>query len=297
VNANPFSVRTALEFVTRPRIGGRSEDIRPGTVFHYTGASAFDHIIRNGIFRATNFRYLDDPTEVQYGIDVVLERLEALRRRTVARLSKEFWKETAACVSTKTQLSEFYMCSFTRLEDDVGMWRAFGTGPARYALGFDSEPFAAIATRAGGWFTSIIYDRSRQESRLSDFVKDVAAILRRGSIKQSEVGEFAQLTSRHLGRFIMRFKSAKYQSEEESRIIIERPATNCEGISFDVSRGYLRPYISIPLALRNERIPLQTVWVLAPGRLDIAHRAAELAIQAAELPPIPVHKSTVPLVF
>jgi hypothetical protein len=119
VKTNSFSVRTALEDLTRPRISGRREDMRPGTVFHYTGASAFDHIIRDGIFRATNFRYLDDPTEVQYGIDVVLERLETLRRRTVAPLSKEFWKETATCVSAKTQLSEFYMCSFTRLEDDV----------------------------------------------------------------------------------------------------------------------------------------------------------------------------------
>src|SRR5436305_1025961 len=47
----------------------------PNTVYHYTTADGFVGIIREMTLRATNFSFLNDPSEVQYGKELAVQYL------------------------------------------------------------------------------------------------------------------------------------------------------------------------------------------------------------------------------
>lgn len=279
-----------------PGISFLREDLRPKELFHYTGAHAFEQIVRFASLRATNFRYLDDPTEVAYGLQLIEPELQDAYGETSRAMMRAFWGQTLDNVRASA-LSDFYVCCFSGMEDDVSQWRAFGTGAARYSLGFDSDIFYAAAKRIDGRFERVVYKRSRQTEKIRDVIEKARLFLSRRRFTQSHAEQLAAVTARHLVRHITQFKSPKYAGEKEWRIVIEKPASSSDGVSFDSSRGYLRPYISVPLAEPEQPLPLTSVWVLAPGRNETASKAAALVLNAGGVKNIDPRPSTVPLAF
>ncbi|MEA2239177.1 MAG: hypothetical protein QOC81_3901 [Thermoanaerobaculia bacterium] len=279
-----------------PGISGRKEDLRPPELFHYTSAVGFEQILRCRFLRATNFRFLDDPSEVSYGLDLVIPKLKTQGDGATRPLVKKFWRWTTDNVAAAA-LSDFYVCCFSSMEDDVSQWRAFGGGPVRYALGFDSEEFYGLAKSVSGRFASVVYKGNRQTERIDRFIEKASGFLAAHRFAASDVEPFATIAARHFVGLMTRFKSPKYEAEREARIIVEKSSAYAEGIAFDASRGFLRPYIAVPLAKPDATIPLVSVWVLAPGRGDSALKAAALVLEAAEIRGITPQLSTVPIAF
>jgi hypothetical protein len=279
----------------RPTISFVQENLRPPELFHYTGAYAFEQIVTCGKLRATNFRYLDDPTEVAYGLELLQPELEQASDTSRSAL-RAFWQRTSASVAASA-LSDFYVCCFSGMEDDVSQWRAFGAGAARYAIGFDSDSFYDVASRAGGRFDRVVYKRNKQLDEIRRVIDKARLFLARRRITSAHVEQLAAVAARHLVRHITRFKSPKYAAEKEWRIVVEKPASASDGVSFDSSRGYLRPYISLALAGAEQPLPLLSVWVLAPGRSDSAVKAASLVLNAAKIRDVYARPSAVPLAF
>jgi hypothetical protein len=249
--------------------------------------------VRTKTLRATNFRFLDDPTEINYGLELVRKRIEAARGRTQANRARQFWKRVDT-VLANVSLSEFYLCCFTHSEDDVALWRGFGSGPVRCALGFEPMAFHSIAKSVSGRFANVIYTETRQRLRLNMFIGDIVAAVRRFPPRAQDMKDLPALVARHLARLITRFKSAKYESERESRIIIENPDPSA--VSFDTVRGYLRPYVPVLLPLVGKQPVLTELWLLAPGRFDTARRAADLAMKREGIV-APIYNSSVPIVL
>ncbi|MGZ5463285.1 MAG: DUF2971 domain-containing protein [Thermoanaerobaculia bacterium] len=277
----------------RPAVSFAREDTLPDELFHYTGAAAFEQIIRLGVLRATNFRFLDDPTEVTYGLDLVVPELDQRRDAASSSNVATFWQHTADRLRDAA-LAEFYVCCFTGVEDDVSQWRAFGGGSVRYSLGFNASAFQPIANNVSGQFDSIIYKRESQTDRIGRILDKASEFLATNKISRTHVRSLAAVAARHLVQLMTRFKSPKYEAEHEWRIFIEKPHTSAEHVSFDASRGYLRPYLELPLRVAGD-LPLTSLWVLAPGRSDGAVRAGTLVLQAANITNVVPKPSTVPI--
>ena len=135
----------------------------PVTLYHYTGASGVTGILQGSCLWATNFSFLNDPSEVQYGRDLVLDILHREQRR---RHDREILFEEIKQRFTNQDVSEVYICCFTECFDDLGQWRAYGTATgARFCIGFDSEVLHACAhALPGATFTRIIYEEQGKAS-------------------------------------------------------------------------------------------------------------------------------------
>jgi hypothetical protein len=55
-------------------------DMLPATLYHYTGAGGVASILSSDHLRATNFSFLNDPSEVQHGHDLVVSTLQREQR-------------------------------------------------------------------------------------------------------------------------------------------------------------------------------------------------------------------------
>src|SRR5260370_25153566 len=129
-----------------PRTSVRPSHFLPSTFCHYTTAAGLEGVVREAKLRATNFSFMNDPSELQYGRDliqdVVSERLNGAARDEAAFL------EYVGINFTSEMLAEVYVCCFTKLEDDLSQWRAYGgTATERYAIGLDSEEIQSLTFR------------------------------------------------------------------------------------------------------------------------------------------------------
>src|ERR1041384_2388550 len=86
---NPYDF---IELVRRTNEPVRSLHAEQACVlYHYTAAASFVAIVEHRELRATNFAYLNDPTEIQYGIRLVTIVIQAVRT-ALSALGRRFLK-------------------------------------------------------------------------------------------------------------------------------------------------------------------------------------------------------------
>jgi hypothetical protein len=265
-------------------------DKRPATkwptqLFHYTTAAGFEAIVRTGSVRATNFSFMNDPSEISYGRDLIIKLLK-VKRKTVT--FNEMLKLTAKDLQERP-LPEIYVTSFTFASDDLSQWRAYGGTLARYALGFPTEAVQAATMLDYAHpirFSRVVYERNQQNDKVNT-VLDLAE--NAFPEKPENLGPYIRKLSRRLVRLLPTLKEPAYDAEDEIRIIILKddaapdsdpltPGVDVPEVEFDTSRGVIRPYLRFPLT-HGAPLPLNSLHFLAPARPNAAEKAARLVLQ------------------
>jgi hypothetical protein len=250
----------------------------PATVYHYTSAKGFAGIVGEAEFRATNFSFLNDPSEIQYGKDLSLQLLTRIHEMLLGGqyLIDHMLTELKAKV-----ISESYVSCFTELSDDLSQWRAYGTsGTDRYCIGFDGARLSSVFnTRPGGRFAKIIYTRDQQEDLINSVVTRAMTFVEKNEIHPENWPDVAKAVADAIAGLLPQFKDPAYKSEAEWRIIRWHDDLEHDSLSFETSRGTLRPYLpaALPLPL------IVSVEVMAPNRKDAAVKAADMLLRKAKI--------------
>ena len=113
------------------------KDMLPTTLYHYTTAGGFEGIFQKLTIRATNLTYMNDPSELQYGKQIVKRTLD--REIKVETGLAQLLLKKASIALDKSAVSEVYVACFTLLKDNLGQWRSYSEfGGERYAIGFNT---------------------------------------------------------------------------------------------------------------------------------------------------------------
>jgi hypothetical protein len=263
----------------------------PEYLYHYTTASGLAGIVADKAIRATNFSFMNDPSELQYGRRLVEEATQ-VASYGLAKIRRPIFTEVVKRFDAEVLSAEVYVSCFTRLEDDLSQWRSYWSASIeRYSLGFDSETLAEIGRSHDNMrFTRILYDENEQYARLAFVTQRVAEFIERECPTSDETTELINYTAKHLARLLPMFKNPAYQREEEWRLILwETPGG--PHAKFDTARGVLRPFREIGLPLP---VPLRDVCLMAPSRRDIAIKATRMLLKSANLSDTTVRHSVIP---
>jgi hypothetical protein len=105
------------------------------TLYHYTDARGLEGIIKSGEIWFTDYRHLNDPSELVHGIEMARDvaRMIANGADSQVRLLMETFKGTFRQANFKATL-EFYIASFSRARDDLGQWRAYADNGRGFAI-------------------------------------------------------------------------------------------------------------------------------------------------------------------
>ena len=246
----------------------------PETVFHYTTAEGLYGIVESGQLWATDARYLNDSSEVEYGREV----LESVLRRWVQQNSGDRSFGAAllrrlfeTCNGPRaTERSSIFVVCFCEKPSLLGQWRAYSqTGG--YSIGFSCTPsmeqqFSRPAESCEMKFVKVIYERKTQEEILWQLI---TAILNAANAPEF-ADQFAQLPPARkeslidvnsfilhesLERTIAGLKNEAFAEEREWRLIIREnlvfvsmedpPAENRPKLAYRISRGLLIPYVKL----------------------------------------------------
>ena len=142
----------------------------PTTIYHYTTAEGLAGILKEGALRATNFSFLNDPSEVQYGKEFALRFLETSDDSPRGPYT-DLINQIRLALEAKV-VSESYVACFSALVDDLSQWRAYGMAATeRYCIGFDGATIAKIFnTQPGGRFARILYNPKTQRQLLNSIL-------------------------------------------------------------------------------------------------------------------------------
>jgi hypothetical protein len=284
---DPSSRDAGLVFLFRSQLWHRVSfvDFMPSTVYHYTSAAAFAGILNDTAIRATNFAFLNDPSEVQYGRDLILSLL--YKKRTELAPNKQNFIDTIVEQLKHEMLAEVYVSCFSSQGDDLSQWRAYGSASERYSLGFDSEVLESIGSAdTVTSFARVLYDVSKQVPRAQFYIDRSLQFLEKNEIEEENWPTVAAVTAELLARVIPELKNSAYAHEQEWRLIRWHPPSNDAELGFDTSRGVVRPYAKIALP---PPVPIMSVAIMAPSRKEIAIKGAEMLLRAAKILLQPTH--------
>lgn len=193
-------------------------DFMPSCVYHYTSAGGFEGIVRDGFVRATNFSFLNDPSEVTYGTRLSRELLSEMKGE-LDESQRSVIDQVLTSLNLEA-LAEIYVACFTRWEDDLSQWRTYGSAALeRYAIGFDTQELAALSADPNTNFVEVLYERPEQIERIRFFVDRMFKFIERENVAQLEWPILAGAVAQLIARVLPELKDVAYKNEREWRVI------------------------------------------------------------------------------
>lgn len=113
-------------------------------LYHYTDANGLKGIIQNEEIWLTDYKNLNDPSEITYGMEVINKLLREIGESSDRRINL-FCKMIVDlfCHENVGTTLDFFIASLSRNGNDLGQWRGYGDNGLGYALGIAPHLFHA----------------------------------------------------------------------------------------------------------------------------------------------------------
>lgn len=114
-------------------------------LYHYTGLNAFRGIIGSELVWCTDYRHMNDESELSHGVEVAKEALARLATQADGRV-----RLFCQCVDGLLDIRnfggnlDFYTASFTAQRDNSGQWERYGDQGRGVAIGFSPSMFGIV---------------------------------------------------------------------------------------------------------------------------------------------------------
>lgn len=220
--------------------GQRSEDIvvsfiddvnrkpPPPLLYHYTDHRGLRGIIESGTLRLTDLFCLNDPGELQHGIDYALEilRRRIKRDRLEVRIFRD--KFVATFLRDLRESAEFFVGCLSSTGDNLDQWRAYADNGRGYALGFDGPKLVSNFDSGASGRSSfpIVYGPRRLRglySQIIDLLLPFISAPRGGNLNNDDIDDYmAELSATlamNLITLSMLVKHRAYKHEHEYRLL------------------------------------------------------------------------------
>jgi DUF2971 family protein len=221
-------------------------------LYHYTTPSATESILRSGVLRASDVRFLNDRSEAQLVNDLIAAEVDKQfdqGQKTPAQLAA--MRSISESIESEWQPS-IYVASFSAAPDMLSQWR--GYAPSGFALGFSKHQLNREAAQYGYTLSPVIYDPLKQNQIVEQFVVLAGTKWDRPShIRLSEdLHRQAHRTALDVFRvqMIPLLKHRKFIEEQEWRLVSRYPRdTEPLERGTYVSGRYLIPFEEIPIRM------------------------------------------------
>jgi hypothetical protein len=194
----------------------------PELAYHYTDASGLFGVLSNGELWATDLRFLNDESELHYGIglaDLVLNKKatsvenDERRRRLV-----EFLRRTLSLIGVGPRASARYAVSLARSGDLIGQWRGYGGFGRGYALGFD---LISIQSLHGVECREVIYQSTVAQEKINSIVDTYLHDAMKVAETDGRRGSIARQAAQDVVAVALFTKHPAFEDEREIRLLVD----------------------------------------------------------------------------
>lgn len=232
----------------------------PRLLYHYTDVNGLVGIIETKNIWATDCRFFNDTSEIDYGIQLVREVITDEMRQENSEQDLEFLERSRNLEEVLFQLFDIYIVCFCEDGDILSQWRGYGDLGDGYSIGVESEKIKCDKYRVG----RVIYSREEQESIIKGILSEHLRLLKdyygehEKAVVDLVITDLSINFSVLVAQVISLFKHPAFCEEKEWRLVyflkkfdaLRNGAviTNyLDTVRFRSKNEYLVPYIEIGL--------------------------------------------------
>lgn len=257
--------------VAKSRNGCQEE--QPNLLFHYTSASGMRDILDSSRLWATNYRFLNDSSEVGYGVrlfeNLVKERLARAENDVLA----EFLSRTLQTANGFDGMFDCYIGCFCERDDLLTQWRTYAGSGGGYALGFSTQEigrrWGSLERTQDFVLRRVIYEVDRQTALLSEVVDKTIETLdaSTGGLSVADannaIARCCQFVRSEVADYLISFKHPAFAVEEEWRLCHVVSPGEEDHVLFRDGEFGLTPYVCLdisPMAgVNHNKLPLARI--------------------------------------
>ena len=243
-------------------------------LYHYTNNEALIEIISKNCIRLSHFYFQNDPNELRYGLDLLLETRDEMEE--ICAGAKEYI-EAIAQDSPQIEGIPVFTFSLSEKDDLLSQWRGYGGGNKSVCIGFIKDDLKNIVNDKIIIINilKVIYDKDDQMGKIIDYFKQ-----RKELYKNTNAILFNLLANpsnySDLINIIIAFKHHNWKEEQEWRLIAATKDNTV--VDFSGDSKWLKPYIY----LNYDKIPITNIKIPRSGYENKNKISIEMFLTAKE---------------
>jgi hypothetical protein len=237
-------------------------------LYHYTDGRGLKGILESGRVWFTDYRHLNDPSELTHGVDMAhdVARLLSAGADGRVRLFLEHFADLFRHDNFHGTL-EFFIASFSRVRDDLGQWRAYADNGRGFAIGFAPGLFRIgepIPDRLPEFVGPVRYKSDEVCARHAAALEQAVAIFLETVNANANLVQDKTIGFPFMDRFVREIiaqpliwhcltsKHPAYGHEQEVRLLIMGvPGRLSPHVTTRLRGSEIVPYIARPMPLRS----------------------------------------------
>lgn len=249
----------------------------PSVLFHYTSHAGLLGIIQSGGMYLSDARFLNDSSELHYGVEVMVAALKrkagssALLAGRVDEILRLLGGNPSRGDGPVSDM-RFYVASFCEDGNLLSQWRAYSGPWSGCSIGFDSARLDPDRSQ----LRRVLYDREEQDA-LADLAVDACIDVLQGP---EDAYNLSILVESAVERVAPQIKNPVFAAEKEWRLVHAQRGT---ATKFREQRGGVVPYMLRDLRCDSGTTPLLPIVEVCHGpseRLSLNQLATTEVLQA-----------------
>ncbi len=245
----------------------------PELLFHYTNSSGMRGILESSRLWATNYRFLNDASEVAYGMTLFESIAQARLTKAENNVVAEFLGRALHTANAFDGMFDCYIACFCERDDLLNQWRAYAGSGGGYALGLKAKEigrrWGQLNTTQDFVLRKVVYDEELQRKLIAEVLNLTSLVLSEATQAVSVldannlIARCCQFVRTEVADYLFCFKHPAFAVEEEWRLChIVSPGEE-EHVLFRDGPYGLTPYVSLdpsPMAgVHHNKLPLARI--------------------------------------
>ena len=213
-------------------------------IYHYTDLNGFLGIFNSKSLWASNAFYLNDVSEVEYGLNLSKEPFDKIFSSLNNNRVKDALDGFINNFSEIFKKSNLFLLSFCEDGDLLSQWRGYSQNDEGVSLGFDKKTLRELQYI---YLKRIIYDENIQKEILMRLFNILDNIISHYEKNREIFIRYLNLWITEFTKILLTFKDKSFYEEKEWRIIYNYDEDNREDkeIKFRIRKNYLLPYVKV----------------------------------------------------
>jgi hypothetical protein len=279
-------------------------------LYHYTGGNGLKGILESGQVWFTDYRQMNDPSELTHGIDTAHDVARLLGTGADGRV--RLFLENFADLFRHDNFAgtlDFFIASFSRARNDLGQWRAYADNGRGFAVGFAPCMFRIgdpIPNRLPEFVGPMRYRADEVRARHAAALEQAAAIFLETVNANADLVSDRAVGIPFMDKFVREIiaqpliwncltsKHPAYEHEQEVRLVIMgMPGRLSPHVTTRLRGSEIVSFIAHPMPLREQHHIAEIV--VGPAAPSSAERSVRTMLAYLGLDPsIAICRSDIP---
>ena len=249
----------------------------PETLHHYTSSSGLLGILNSKVMWATNYRFLNDSSEITYGADLLSSIISELLK---TRENSDVVTFLERCKLTHNAFDGILDCYVSCLCEDsnlLSQWREYASQGGGFALGFEASRIGLNfnmeqkSRRSDIWLCKVIYDEVLQREIITDILIRAISVIEKAQEKYPNenlemiIARSCKFVRVEVFPYLACFKHRCFSVEKEWRVIHFTGPSDTAHVKFREGNYGLTPFVELDIkptvGAYSNRLPLRIITV------------------------------------